>query len=555
MSPLETSPRATALLIAGLVSAGTSRTCAQDLPSSRLPIIEIDLAHERIPDEPKAVARMRIVYNGPDVENRPGGPTGEYVGAVGVERRGSTSQFLFPKTGYGLELRTADDRDTSAALLGMPREEDWVLHGPYSDKSLIRNAFAYSLGARLMDYAPRVRFVELVLGGDYRGVYVLTERVKRDRNRVDVARLGTEDISGEALTGGYILKVDKSTGEGSAPGRIRGFELPRVRRPRARPTRVLHHYPRPRDITPAQSSYIEEYLRDFEARLASDDFDDPVLGYAPVADVETFVNYLIVNEVTRNVDAYRISTFLHKDRDGGLGGGRLRMGPVWDYNLALANADYCSGSAVRGWAFNFSSVCPEDGFYVPFWYPRLFQSAVFREALHTRYTGLRTDGPLSDRALFGLFDSLAAALPPPAVERNFARWPGLGTYTWPNSFVPDSHAEAVAHARDFLARRLGWLDEQVAELAEARSPGGADTGIRFGPNPGHADARLFGLAPADYPVHVRWFDEVGREVGEQVVTSEGAARPPDISGLYTYRITRANGEREVGRFLSLGLAD
>ena len=533
-----------ALALASLVACAAAR--AQGPRAGALPLLEIDLPHDSIPDEPKRVAAMRLAYGGPDRPDTLGGTTVDYVGHVGVERRGSTSQTLFPKIGYGLELRTAAGADTSASLLGMPREEDWVLHGPYSDKTLIRNAFAYSLAGALTDYAPRVRFVELVLDGDYRGVYVLTERIKRDGDRVAVARLDADDLAGDSLTGGYILKVDKLTAEGRDG--IGGFELPRVPLPRARATRLLHHYPRPRDIRREQSDYIRAYVEEFERRLASPLFDDPSAGYAALVDVNSFVDYLIVNEVTRNVDAYRLSTFLHKDRDDRPGGGRLRMGPVWDFNLALANAGYCGGPRSDGWAFAFNDYCPDDPFYAPFWYPRLLASSLFRGRLAERYSALRQNGALADAAIFARFDSLAAAVPEAAARRNFARWPVLGEYTWPNAFVPDSRAEALGHARDYLARRLAWLDRAIASL----TPPPGELELAFGPNPGYADARLRGVPPEAFPAEVSWLDEAGRLLATAVVASAEEVAVPSAAGFYVCRLVSVDGATALGRFVGLG---
>ena len=546
----------TSYFVALGVFCASATAGAQTLTTSELPIVEIALPHDSIPDEPKAITRLRIVDNGPGAVNRAGGPTRGYVGLAGVERRGSTSQTLFPKIGYGLELRTAAGADTSAVVLGMPREEDWVLHGPYSDKTLIRNAFAYGLAADLMDYAPRSRFVELVVGGDYRGVYLLTERIKRDGDRVDVARMEPDDLTGVALTGGYIVKIDKFTGESTGPGLINGFELPPVGLPGARPTKILHHYPRPRDIAPAQSAYIQGVLRDFETRLASANMDDPETGYVPLVDLESFVDYLLVNEVTRNVDAYRLSTYLSKDRDDGPGGGRLRMGPVWDFNLALANAAYCNAPEAEGWAYAFNGYCPEDFFYAPFWYERLSTSRPFLDVLAARYAALRQNGLLSDERLFARFDSLAAAVPPAAVDRNFERWPVLGEYTWPNAYVPNSREDALRHARAWLGRRMAWMDGAIDRLSApppTSAPGTLEAA--FGPNPGYADAKLHGVLPESFPLEVTWLDHAGRRLARYTATAIEEVRVPPAAGFFVFELVASNGATTRGRFAGLGARD
>lgn len=521
----------------------------QTLTSTTLPILEIDVAHADIPDEPKVVAAMRLVYNGPGVANSPGGPTSEYVGDVGIELRGSTSQTLFPKTGYGLELRTAANADTSARLLGMPREEDWVLHGPYSDKTLVRNAFAYTLAGELMDYAPRVRFVELLLGGEYRGIYLLTERIKRDGDRVDIARLDGDDVAGDSLTGGYILKFDKLTAEADAGGA--GFTLPAVGLPGARPSKLVFHYPRPDRIAPEQAAYILGVIDRFEGRLAAPNFDDPAAGYAPLIDLQSFVDFALVNEATYNGDAYRLSTFLSKDRDDRDGEGRLRMGPVWDFNLALANRDFCPGPGPEGWMWRFNELCPDDFFYAPFWWPRLFDSRTFRRALADRYQALRQNGPLATAALHRRLDSLAAELPADAVARNFERWPVLGKRVWPNDYIADSHADAVGYVRGWLEARMEWMDEAVEEL----SSGGGDAPARevsFAPNPGTGQAQLRGLTADDFPATFSWIDPAGREVMRYTALLGVQVRVPERAGVYTVRIRTASGQAGNARFIALG---
>ena len=536
-SPTPPPPRTgvlAAIAFIAVLGVGHGGASAQGFSESRLPILELAIAADDIPDEPKALTRMRLVHDPEAATNTVGGPTRDYVGAVAVEQRGSSSRDLFPKVGYKLELRGADGRDTSAALLGMPREEDWVLHGPYSDKTLLRNAFAYVMARGLPGYAPRCRFVELVLGGEYWGVYLLVESIKRDGDRVAVAKLSPADTVGDALTGGYILKVDKVTGEDFSLDP--SFRLPPRGLRGQTETQLLYHYPKPRDISPPQRRYIRAWMTQFEARLASAAFEDPVAGYRPLVDERSFVDYLFVNEVTKNVDAYRLSTYVYKERDSE--GGRLHMGPVWDYNLALSNANYGGGDVVENWAFDFERYRPEDAFQAPFWYTRLWTSAGFRQNCARRWDTLRTPGAaLSNERLYGIFDSLAAEIGGDVAARNFARWPVLGTYTWPNSFVPDSHAAALSHARDYLTQRLAWLDAQfeaVTAAADTTLTGGA---VRVFANPGTGGPTyLAGVPRASYPVRVTWYDALGRVVRQTRVEAPGEAlAAPRVAGVYYYR--------------------
>ena len=159
-------------------------------------------------DEPKIVAQLKIIDNGSGKRNRITDlPTG-YAGKIGIEIRGSSSQ-MFPKKQYGFEIYNDAEEGINVSLLGLPKEEDWILNAPYTDKSLIRNALAYKWGSALGNYAPRTKFCEVVINGAYKGVFKLTEKIKRDNNRVNISKLDATTTTGNALTGGYIIKIDK----------------------------------------------------------------------------------------------------------------------------------------------------------------------------------------------------------------------------------------------------------------------------------------------------------------------------------------------------------
>ena len=181
--------------------------------SSNLPIVIINTGGKTIVDEPRISADMGIIWNGAGKRNALSDPMNNFNGKIGIEIRGSSSQ-QFPKKSYGLETKNSSQVTTDYPLLDMPAENDWVLYAPYSDKTMIRDVFTYTLDAKLGHWSPRCRFVELFLNGNYEGVYVLMEKIKRNKNRVEIAKLKNTDTSGEDLTGGYIIKIDKTTGSG-----------------------------------------------------------------------------------------------------------------------------------------------------------------------------------------------------------------------------------------------------------------------------------------------------------------------------------------------------
>jgi spore coat protein CotH len=276
-------------------------------------------------------------------------PFNDYDGRIGIEIRGSSSQ-MFPKKQYGVELWDENGEGIDASLLGFPEEEDWILFAPYNDKSLLRDVLAYKLGRDMGRYAPRTKYCEVVLNGQYDGVYVLIEKIKRDKNRVDINKLDPDEISGNSLTGGYIIKVDKTTGSGG-DGWFSTY--PPANNQNGQKIFFQYEEPKSEDIVSEQQQYIQQFIASFENVLAGDNFKDPVDGYAKYIDVDSFIDYFIINEVTKNVDAYRLSTFLHKQRDSD--GGKLVMGPIWDYNLGFGNADYCTQGNPEGFAKAFNT--------------------------------------------------------------------------------------------------------------------------------------------------------------------------------------------------------
>lgn len=173
--------------------------------STNLPIILIDTQGNEIIDEPKIQARMKIIFNNDGKTNRISDSANIYNDYIGIEIRGSSSQ-MFPKKAYSIETRDSSGEDNDVSLLGFPEESDWVLYAPYSDKTLLRNVLAYKFANNLGRYASHTKFCEVFLNGDYIGVYVFMEKIKRDKNRVDIKKLEPEDNSGDALTGGYLLQ-------------------------------------------------------------------------------------------------------------------------------------------------------------------------------------------------------------------------------------------------------------------------------------------------------------------------------------------------------------
>lgn len=430
--------------------------------------VHVSLEGGTIVDEPKIPILLRTVEEGSTT----------YDGHAGIEYRGSTSQRLFEKKSYGLETWDASGEDIDAALLGFPEEEDWILYGPYSDKTLVRNVLVYGLARAAGHWASRTRFVELEIDGAYQGVYVFMEKIKRDRERVDIAKLESDENDGEDLTGGYLLKIDKTTGDTGDPDwsgdskytEPLGFRsaygvdgAPLDYAPygpkQGEETYFLYEYPDYEDITSAQKAYIREYVHGFETALLEGDFTDPDAprAYASYIDVDSFVDFFLLNELAHNADAYRLSTFLHKDKNG-----PLRMGPVWDFNLSLGNDENEYRRSPQTWIWQYNRFLPGDLWLVPFWWERLLEDPVFRARVRSRWQELRA-GPFADSALLGEVDRMVGLLEGDrAVERNFNRWPVLGVKVFGNGFVGATYREEVVYLKEWIRQRTAWMDAQIA---------------------------------------------------------------------------------------------
>ncbi|MBD0778112.1 CotH kinase family protein [Maribacter sp. ANRC-HE7] len=421
-------------------------------PEDKLPLITIRTNGAAILDEPKIDAEMTITTA--DVDS--------YTGKIGIEIRGASSQ-MFPKKSYGMETRDADNEDYDVSLFGFPEEEDWIFYGPYSDKTLVRNKLIYDLSREIDVYASRTVFAELNINDDYQGVYVFMEKLKRDGNRIDINKLKDDENSGEDLTGGYILKIDKTAGSNLGGGLNDQNSFTSSHAPMnssmGQTIDFLYEYPDAEDITPEQKVYISDYVNQFENALASEDFADPELGYAAYMDVDSFIDFFLLNEISNNVDGYRLSTYMYKDKNE-----KLKMGPIWDFNLAFGNADYCSGGATNVWAYKFNERCSEDYWQVPFWWDRLLQDPVFVTALKARWNTLRgstfSTGGIHDK-IDGYVKTLKDA---GAIASNFEKWDVLGTYVWPNNYIGNNYDGEISYLKNWIDDRLIWLDGAIDGL-------------------------------------------------------------------------------------------
>ncbi len=411
---------------------------------STLPIVVLDSRGEHIQDEPKIVSHMKIFADGAsgldDLNTVPVGAG--FDGRIGIEIRGHTSQ-RFPKKQYGFETWGVTNDDFDVSLLGLPPESDWILHAPFSDKSLIRNHFAYSLGNRIGRYSPRTEFVEVFLNDKqdsavglqhYRGVYVLTEKIKRGSDRVDIEKLESDEIDEPSISGGYLLEWTMTC---RVESQEIGFETPWG-------GSIVVLYPKSRNITDAQADWILDYIRAFESTLDSADADHPTMGYERYIDVDAFIDYFLLNELMRNHDVFTASTFMFKPRYG-----KLAMGPLWDFDRSMGNVNIDGNWKTDGW------LLPERG-----WAEGLLKCPRFVERYQARWKELRAD-ELSTDSMIALIDEAVGELHD-APERNFEKWTILGKYVKPNQKpYARTHTEEIEKIKHWIETRASWMDNNI----------------------------------------------------------------------------------------------
>lgn len=410
---------------------------------------------------------------------------------AGYHVRGQSSS-RFPKTPYRLELWDNHDEDADYPLFGMPAEADWALISPYYDRTLIRNPFVYGLGKEIGLDAPRTAYAEVFINydgntvrqDDYQGIYWFTETIKNAKARLDLSQLEETDVAAPEISGGYIFKFDQAASEeprldcsGSAPLSGSGFgfggggfgqvpggfgqvpggfgQVPGAPGQSAGGIPTTGAEPGtcwvdlevvdPEPLAPEQAAWLTEYIQAFHDSL----HEEPIGNYAEYIDVDSFVDYLIVNEFTRNIDAYVRSAYYHKDR-----GGKLRAGPLWDYNFSLALGGQNSQDPMGRFQY-------EGSRNVNNWYQRLTSDPMFMSRVVNRWLALR-QGVLSNPRILERIDQLTAPLQT-AIDREYERWPVQQIYANPGIVrgpTADSWEEQVDAMRQFALARAAYLDTQ-----------------------------------------------------------------------------------------------
>ena len=408
---------------------------------SNLPIIIINTENgAEIPDEPKILGTMKIIQ-------RPNGARNfltdanndeylDYSGTIGIETRGSSSQAL-PKKPYGFDTLEDDGlEDKGVKLLGMPKEDDWILNSFAFDDSMMRDYISYEMTRQMGQYAANLKYCEVVLNGDYIGLYALSEKIKRDGDRVNIAKLSDDENSLPELSGGYLIQTDRPDEEDPQAWYNNGAGY-------------IHEKPNSDDITQTQSSYIEGVFRSLDNNSNNSNI---TTGYPSIIDIPSFVDYILMAEITSNVDAYALSTYYHKDR-----GGKLRAGPVWDYNLTFGNDlfDFFGFNFDRSftdvWQFQYSNIGS-------FFWGSLFYDSTFQCYLSKRFNDLTKEGqPLNYNYISNLIDATVVLISEATIREN-NRW----------QTIEDFSGE-IANMKVWIQERITWMRNNLSSFSECNS--------------------------------------------------------------------------------------
>jgi hypothetical protein len=408
---------------------------------SNLPIVIINTENgAEIPDEPKILGTMKIIQRPNGARNFLTDANNDeylnYSGTIGIETRGSSSQAL-PKKPYGFDTLEDDGiEDKGVKLLGMPKEDDWILNSFAFDDSMMRDYISYEMTRNMGQYAANLKYCEVVLNGDYIGLYALSEKIKRDGDRVNIAKLADDENSLPEISGGYLMQTDRESAENPAAWYSNG-------------ALYIHEKPNSDDITPEQSSYIEGVFRSLDNNANNSNI---TTGYPSIIDIPSFVDYILMAEFASNVDAYALSTYYHKDR-----GGKLRAGPVWDYNLTFGNDlfDFFGFNFDRSftdvWQFQYSNTGS-------FFWGSLFYNPTFRCYLAKRFNDLTKEGqPLNYDYISNLIDNTVALINESTIREN-ERW----------ATIEDFPGE-IANMKIWIQERIIWMRNNLGSYSECNS--------------------------------------------------------------------------------------
>jgi cysteine-rich repeat protein len=412
-----------------------------------LPVLRVDVGGQTIEKDVDIAGQLELFEEHDGTLTDLDKITPTLSAPVGFQGRGNFTWTL-PKKGYEFELQDGLGNGVDAEMMGLPAGSDFALYACYTDKTCMRNALVFALGQALGRWNPRTRFVELIIDGNYQGLYMVWERIRRDDTRCDVDKPAANAGAGD-VSGGYILRHE---GGGKGVEVVNGVDYPRDFAVSSGLV-YTYHYPDADKITAEQSMYLRGFMQDFEDAMKAKPADHPTW-----IDVPSWVDHGIVEELTNNWDGYVHSVFMAKEsaEDGGL----LTMGPLWDYDLAFANGNVTGYNCqTDNWAHKIDRPAPD---HVPQYWSALFADPSFQAAFKCRWQALRA-GPIS----LDTFNMQIAAwkqFTAKARARDQAKWSTIGKSIFPNCFSEPTYDAEVASLLDWIEARIAWMDGQVAAM-------------------------------------------------------------------------------------------
>jgi hypothetical protein len=335
-----------------------------------------------------------------------------------IRGRGNSTWFVHPKKPFQMKL------SDKSAFLGMPEDKKWLFLAEYSDKTMLRNTIAFELGYMSnLDWTPAGEFAEVFLNGEYNGTYNITQKVEESDNRV---------VLGDT---GYLLELDQ----------LDRIDPDDVYFESTITNRFIINIKEPSlEYDSDEYTYIKNLVAEFESALFDINFKDENTGYKKYIDLESFIDWYLISEITKNVDSrWYSSIYLNV-----IPGEKIKMGPLWDFDLAFGNTDYADTQFYEGWWVRFNP-----------WYERLFQDPYFTQMVKNRFIFFKNNEDL----IIEKIDAYAEKLKWAQAENN-DKWETLGRYVWPNPVVYDTYQEEVEHLKNWYQERMDWLDEAFNEL-------------------------------------------------------------------------------------------
>jgi spore coat protein CotH len=350
------------------------------------------------------------IDGGRDYENFPSAP-------MKIRGRGN-STWQFPKKPFQMKL------DDKAEFLGMPNDKKWLFLAEYADKTMLRNKIAFEMGyISNLDWTPEAKFAEVYINGDYNGTYNITQKVEESDNRVAIGDTG------------YLLELDQ----------LERLDSDDVYFQSAVTERFIINIKEPNlDAGSDEFTYIENFITNFENNLFSQNFADEATGYRQYIDMDSFIDWFLISEITKNVDSMFFSSiFLNV-----MPGEKIKMGPLWDFDLSFGNVDYADSRYPEGWWVKYNP-----------WYERLFEDPAFVEEVRNRFEYFNNNRDY----ILNKIDTYAEKLKW-AQKENDDKWQTIGVYVWPNPVIFDTYQEEVDHMKAWYETRMDWLESALDDL-------------------------------------------------------------------------------------------